>query len=97
MKKNATVKNMTLAEIEKKKIDINKHSKEGVDSSGDDIFQDINYICGSTSLIVDSLQKGLDVAQLSSGDIIVTEVKTINTHYAWDQGKKRMVRVSQSS
>ena len=97
MKKNAIVRNMTLAEIEKKKIDTNKYAKEGVGSSDDGVFQDINYICGSTSLIVDSLQKGLDVAQLSSGDIIVTEVKTINTHYAWDQSKKRMVRVSQSS
>ena len=28
----------------------------------DDIFSDIHYICRSTPLIVDSLQKGLDVA-----------------------------------
>ena len=63
----------------------------------EDILSDIKYICGSNSLIVDSLQKGLDVAQLSCGDIIVTEVKTINTQYAWDETKSRMVKISQSS
>ena len=62
----------------------------------DDIFSDIKYICGSTSLIVDALQKGLDIAQLPSGDVIITEVKTVNTHYSWDSAKQRMVRVSQT-
>ena len=61
-----------------------------------DIFSDIKYICGSTSLIVDSLQKGLDIAQLPSGDVIVTEVKTINTHYCWDKNKQKMIKISQT-
>lgn len=61
----------------------------------DFIFADINYICGSTSLIIDSLQKGLDIAQLPSGDIIVTEVKTINTQYAWNPEKNKMVKIAQ--
>jgi len=60
-----------------------------------DIFADIEYICNSTSLIVDSLQRGLDVAQLPSGDVIVTEVKTVNTQYSWDSEKQRMVKISQ--
>lgn len=59
------------------------------------VFFDIDYICNSTSLIVDSLQRGLDVAQLPSGDVIVTEVKTVNTQYSWDSKKQRMVKVSQ--
>jgi hypothetical protein len=65
-------------------------------SSVDDVFSDIKYICGSTSLIVDALQKGLDIAQLPSGDVIITEVKTVNTHYSWDKSKQRMVRISQT-
>lgn len=60
------------------------------------IFSNLKYICNSTSLIVESLQRGLDVAQLPSGDVIVTEVKTINTQYSWDEAKQRMVKISQS-
>lgn len=65
------------------------------DDSQDFIFSDINYICGSTSLIIDSLQKGLDIAQLPSGDIIVTEVKTVNTQYSWNPEKNKMVKIAQ--
>jgi hypothetical protein len=57
-----------------------------------DIFSDLKYICNSTSLIVDSLRKGLDVAQLPSGDIIITEIKTVNTKYSWDKDKQRMIK-----
>ena len=62
-----------------------------------DIFSDIKYICNSTSLIVNSLQKGLDVAQLPNGDVIITEVRTINTQYGWSDTKKKMIRISQTS
>ena len=61
-----------------------------------DVFSDIQYICKSTSLIVDSLQKGLDVAQLPNGDILITEVKTVNTQYSWDKNKQKMARISQN-
>ena len=61
----------------------------------ENIFSDVNYICGSTSLIVESLQKGLDVAQLPSGDIIITEIKVGNTQYSWNKDKQKMVKVSQ--
>ena len=64
--------------------------------STNDNFSDIKYICVSTSLIVESLQKGLDIAQLPNGDVIVTEVKTVNTHYSWDKNKQRMVKISQT-
>lgn len=60
-----------------------------------DIFTNIRYICSSSTLIVDSLQKGLDVAQLPSGDVIVTEIKVINTQYSWDKNKQKMVKISQ--
>ena len=61
---------------------------------GEEVFDDLQYICESTGLITDSLQKGMDVAQMPNGDIIITEVKTVNTHYVWDKNKLRMVRVS---
>ena len=61
-----------------------------------DVFSDLKYICNSTSLIVESLQRGLDIAQLPSGDVIVTEIKTVNTQYSWDENKQRMVKISQS-
>lgn len=60
-----------------------------------DIFSDVKYICNSTPLIVDSLKRGLDVAQLPNGDVIITEIKTINTQYSWDQVKQRMVKTHQ--
>jgi len=58
------------------------------------IFSDIKYICNSTGLITESLQKGFDVAQLPNGDIIVTEIRTVNVQYSWDKVKQKMVRVS---
>lgn len=60
-----------------------------------DIFSDIEYICNSTGLIVESLQRGLDVAQLPNGDVMITEIKIVNTQYSWDKNKKRMVKISQ--
>ncbi len=73
-----------------------KHSESEKLVAEKDIFSDIKYICNSTSLIVESLQKGKDVAQLPSGDVIVTEIKTINTQYSWDEKKQRMMKISQT-
>lgn len=70
-------------------------NKKTADENTKDIFDNIDYICGSTGLIVESLQRGLDVAQLSNGDVMITEVKVVNTQYSWDQNKKRMVKISQ--
>ena len=74
--------------LEKNDLHVNTQSK-------DDIFSDINYICKTTPLIVDSLKNGLDVAQLPNGDILTTEVKTINTQYSWDKTKQRLFKASQ--
>lgn len=59
-----------------------------------EIFSDIRYICNSTNLIYGALQKGFDIAQLPNGDVIVTEIKTVNVHYTWDKNKKKMVKVN---
>ena len=66
------------------------------EESKDDIFSYINYICKTTPLIVESLKNGLDVAQLPNGDILTTEVKTVNTQYSWDKTKQRMFKTNQS-
>lgn len=71
-------------------------NKALIDDPMENIFTDIDYICNSTPLIIDSLQRGLDIAQLPNGDIIVTEIKTVNTQYSWDKVKQRMIKVGQS-
>ena len=70
-------------------------SKESTANS-DELFEDLKYICNSSSIIIDALRKGCDVAQLPNGDVVVTEVKVVNTQYSWDQDKARMVRISQN-
>ena len=62
------------------------------DSDEKDIMSDIRYICKSCSLITESLQKGCDVMQMSTGDIIVTELKPVTFQYTWDDKKDKLVR-----
>ncbi len=58
-----------------------------------DIFENLQYICESSVLIADSLQRGLDVAQLPNGDIVITEIKTVNIQYVWNNERQKMVRI----
>ncbi len=62
------------------------------DDEREDILSNVQYICKTSTLIRESLQRGCDVAQLANGDIIVTEVKTVNTQYSWDKSKNRIIR-----
>lgn len=81
------------------KLDNEGTNKEKAIPDSDDthlLFDDIKYICNSTGLITESLQKGFDVAQLPNGDIIVTEIKVVNVQYSWDKVKQKMVRISQT-
>lgn len=66
------------------------------DIQGSSLFSDIEYICGSTALITESLRKGFDVVQLPNSDIIVTERKVVNALYSWNKEKQKMVRISNS-
>ena len=59
-----------------------------------DIFNDINYICKSTTVIVDALQKGSDVTQMPNGDIIITQVQVVHNHYAWNPESKKIIKIS---
>ncbi len=54
---------------------------------------DPRYLRQSSTLIQDALQKGFDVLQLASGDIVTTGTKTIVYQYAWDDAKGKLVKV----
>lgn len=75
--------------------DVNLRVKDEVGGEAFEVLTDLRYICKATPLITESLQKGLDVTQMPNGDIIVTEIKTVNTQYSWDASKGKMVRLSQ--
>lgn len=60
----------------------------------DDTLTDVRYICKSSELITEALQKGFDVAQMPNGDVIVTEVKIVNVQYSWHKDKNRMIKSS---
>jgi hypothetical protein len=50
------------------------------------------YLRQSSALIQDALQKGFDVLQLASGEIITTGTKTIVYQYVWDDAKGKLVK-----
>ena len=53
---------------------------------------DARYLRQSSSLIQDALQKGFDVLQLASGDIVTTGTKTVVYQYTWDMEKGKLVK-----
>lgn len=84
-----------MAEIKNRASEINME-QDPLDQGNESLFDDIRYICGTTGLITESLQKGFDVAQLPNGDLIVTEVKIVNVHYTWSKEKQKMIKLSQT-
>lgn len=68
--------------------------KEKNQKKTDDIMSDPKYICKSCTLVTEALQRGGDVMQMSNGDIIITEKKTVVTHYNWDSVKEKLVKFS---
>ncbi len=66
-------------------------------TSDNEILTNVRYICKSSSLIKESLQKGCDVTQMPNGDIIITEAKIVNIQYTWDTGKNKMARLGGST
>ncbi len=53
---------------------------------------DARYLRQSSALIQDALQKGFDVLQLASGDIVTTGTKTVVFQYSWDKEKGKLVK-----
>ena len=58
---------------------------------------DPRYLRQSSSLIQEALQKGFDVLQLASGDIVTTGTKTVVYQYAWDAEKGKLVKIKPES
>jgi hypothetical protein len=53
---------------------------------------DPHYLRQSSSLINEALQKGYDVLQLPTGEIVTTGTKTIAHTFTWDEAKQELVR-----
>jgi hypothetical protein len=76
---------------------MSSEAKTNKDNYNNDVLTNVKYICKSSALITESLQKGCDITQMSNGDIIVTEVKIVNVQYTWDAEKGKMIRLGNSN
>ena len=63
-----------------------------IDASLPNMMLDPRYLRQSSALIQESLQKGFDVLQLASGDIVMTGTKTIVHQYTWDDEMGKLVK-----
>ena len=66
--------------------------KAKVDSPVVNMMNDPAYLRQSSALIHEALQKGFDVLQLASGDIVTTGTKTVVYQYTWDAEKAKLVK-----
>ena len=62
------------------------------DADVKNMMLDPRYLRQSSSLIQEALQKGFDVLQLATGDIVTTGTKTIVHQYTWDEEKGKLVK-----
>ncbi|MDF2965779.1 MAG: hypothetical protein K0Q51_1167 [Rickettsiaceae bacterium] len=76
---------------------MSSEARKNKDETNNEILTNVKYICKSSALITESLQKGCDITQLSNGDIIVTEVKIVNVQYTWDAEKGKMIRLGNTA
>lgn len=65
-------------------------------TQNDTVTLDKSYIDQSVSLFKDALGKGMDVAQLANGDLMITETKTVTYRYRWDNERKKFERHNNS-
>lgn len=63
-----------------------------VDADVPNMMLDPRYLRQSSALIQEALQKGFDVLQLASGEIITTGTKTVVFQYIWDDAKGKLVK-----
>ncbi len=66
--------------------------KSDIDSPVVNMMTDPAYLRQSSALINEALQKGFDVLQLASGDIVTTGTKTVIYQYTWDADKCKLVK-----
>jgi hypothetical protein len=70
--------------------------KADIDSPVVNMMSDPAYLRQSSALINEALQKGFDVLQLASGDIVTTGTKTVIYQYTWDTEKGKLVKTKTS-
>lgn len=61
------------------------------------LMSDELYIRKSSALVTDALQKGYDVLHLPSGDIVITETRTVTFQYHWNDDKNKFERAKSGS
>lgn len=71
-------------------------NKHDIDSPVVNMMTDPAYLRQSSALINEALQKGFDVLQLASGDIVTTGTKTVVYQYTWDNEKAKLVKTKTS-
>lgn len=91
--KKADVKSEKIQLSGKRKIPLVGKLPRDADSAITDMMMDARYLRQSSSLIQDALQKGFDVLQLASGDIVTTGTKTIVHQYSWDEERGKLARI----
>ena len=57
-------------------------------------LSELDYIVELTK-VMSVLKQGCDLTQLTNGDVIVSQVKTIHTHYKWSAEKKKLIKSEQ--
>lgn len=70
--------------------------KADTDSPVVNMMNDPAYLRQSSALINDALQKGFDVLQLATGDVVTTGTKTVVYQYTWDSEKAKLVKTKTS-
>jgi len=66
--------------------------KEGV-ATLEDLMSNPAYVRQASNLVKDALEKGYDVLQVSSGEIITTGTKVVVFRYSWDEAKGELVGI----
>lgn len=66
-------------------------------AAGYDVMSDIRYIRKACSLVTDALKKRCDVLQMPSGDIVITEIRTVSFQYRWNEARNRFEKVKSGS
>ena len=60
----------------------------------EEVFEDPQYICKSSSLITSSLRKGSEVVQMPNGDVIISEIRRVTNQYHWNSNKKQFKKTN---
>lgn len=90
-----TVMNKSNADKELYMIsDISEDDSSPIESNGDEMdynpFSNPIYIAQMQKIMSDQIEKGNNVLSMSNGDLIVTDIKTLDVHYQWNENTKKL-------